>query len=127
MDLLTSIFSHPVIAVAFSGIGVTIISGIVKFIKTNYSKKVQSTQHIAVESTPPQPSQLQQDIQIIKNSILRDYSYAQKETFVRFFNKYKDKFKTEDITTLQVESSKISPDYGILLSALLGLIESIQE
>lgn len=76
---------------------------------------------------PQEPSPLQKDIETIKKSLKYELSSQQKNTYLRFFNKYKNHFSPEDINSLRKKSSEFSPNYENLLSELLGLIESIEK
>ena len=78
-------------------------------------------------TVPQELSSIQKDIQTIQYSIDRHFSYQQKNTYLRFFNKYKESFSKDDIDSLNKESSEFSPKYDNLLSKLQGLIESLEK
>ena len=125
LNFLNKIFNHSSISTFFSGIGTTFIQAIIsKFhkSKTPNIKNDPQPQYIKQE-----PSLLQNDILTIKKSIQTDLTYKQEETFTRYFNKYKNKLNSKDVDMLNEQSSSFLPNYNILLSKLLGLIEAIEE
>ena len=125
VSCISNSFIGSLIISAFDGIGTLIFDKILsQFKKEKKTKKISETPTVPVLKIP---SQLQKDIQTIENSIKHDISHDQKNVYLRFFNKYKSHFSSDDIILLNKKSSEICPNYGNLLSELLGLIESIQE
>lgn len=125
LNFLNNIFNNSSISTFFSGIGTTLIQGITSKFHKHKSTNVEN--NITQQSVDPKLSPIQKDIQSIQNSIKYDLSFKQEEIYFRYFNKYKNKFTDSDINILNEQSSAFSPKYNILLSKLLGLIESIEE
>lgn len=65
------------------------------------------------------------DQEIILHAIERSNDFYQKEIFMRYFYKYKNKFSDDDIKNITQKMEENHPNYCILLNILLGLIESI--
>lgn len=108
-----------------SGLGTTLIQSIFsKFRRHETPNEKNDTQPQYIEQ---ELSTRQQDILAIQKSINFDLSSQQAQIYFRYLNKYKNKFITEDVNALNEQSSTFLPNYSILLSKLLGLIESIEE
>ena len=136
----TFISNHSFWAMAFSGIGVTAILGAIKFIKfiikvilkhkpcnrTNESAPITAN---ILESQSD--TQLKLDINNILSSIKQDLSHQQEQTFLRYYQKYKEQICPDDAKELynqyQTIHSEFMPDYPALLSNLVGLLEAIDE
>lgn len=119
--------NHPYVYTLFSGLGVVILTGLIALIKKHINKKNDSrhTKNNQPNLCEPQSTELSEDIQKISYSINHDLSYGKEKIFWRYFNKYKHRFSSEDVSLLENESQN-SPDYTRLLCKLLGLIESLK-
>lgn len=94
---------------AFSGFGNIIFE---KLFKKGKSKK-HNQNHNSLS-----------DKEIILEAIERHSDFYQKEIFMRFFYKYKNKFSADDVKNLTQKMEEEHPDYCILLNILFGLIDS---
>ena len=111
LEFLNKIFSNSFISTAFSGFGTSIGGKLLN--RKNTKNKLTKN------------DQLQSDIDAITKAIHYPSSHNQEEVFTHYFYKYKSKLSTDDVKILKNKLSVGKPDYGILLNALLGLIESI--
>lgn len=125
LKFLHSIFSNSFISTFFSGFGTALIQWLTSKFHKNKSTSVEN--NVKSQDNKPELSPIQKDISAIQKSIQSDLSSRKEEIYYRYFNKYKNKFSTDDISNLNKQSSEIFPNYNILLSELLGLIESIEE
>ena len=131
IKFLDNIFSeHLFLTVAFSGFGLALISLIIFIIKKFFISHKHPVSGINVSETQSaviHVSQIENDINTIKESINCDFSDKQKGVFLRYFNKYKNCLDRRDIESLNNQVSEAFPNYSYLLNQLLGLIETLNK
>lgn len=131
-NFLDNAFSeHTFLSVAFSGFGIACIPVIFSIAKKVFKSRKGSQKQAPVSEpeTAPEPASsfpdIENDISEIKNSLRYHLRQTQKETFSRYFHKYKGFLETDDRESLKKQASEFYPDYSDLLSQLLGHIEAL--
>ena len=135
LEKLDELFTnHTSLTVAFSGFGIIIISyfasKIIRHLKSQKRPQLCTENDYVSENTSSVVNQIQTDIDTLRASINHVYTF-QEGTFVRYFNKYKNKLDPSDVLSLneQYENIKKSslPNYAIIINKLIGLLEAIRE
>lgn len=111
---------------------------IVKFLRTKLKKNKKmdaisalKTDTIQKKDEREEPNlfqkQLNEDIESIRFSIGCYLEQRQRETFCRYFGKYKSKLNEKDVSALEEAFNKGGQRIGELLSTLMGMLESLIE
>lgn len=135
INTLDTLFSsHPSLGVLFSGIGVSVLLGIISFGKKIVKKtksKNTDTEPCTYElnaSEPKENSEIMYDINKIKQTLRIGLNQDQEDVYFTYFTKYKDYFSDSEITSLNnavLDSKNEFYPYRKPLCILLGLLEKI--